>query len=64
MNKIIIAHILVAFFLSGQVSTAQVSIDSVRDKMLARAAALDLKTKYIAPPGNALSHHTAGFLPG
>jgi CubicO group peptidase (beta-lactamase class C family) len=32
-----------------------------RKKMLARADSLELKTKYVAPPGDALSHHTAGY---
>ena len=33
----------------------------VRTKMLARAASLQLKTEYKAPPGDALSHNTAGY---
>ena len=61
MNNITKAFILLSFLLSGLVSTAQVKPDSVRDKMLARANALDLETKYIAPPGDALSHNTAGY---
>lgn len=42
-------------------SIAQVNADSVRLKMLARAAALEYKTTYKAPPGDELSHHTAGY---
>ncbi|AUD01049.1 serine hydrolase domain-containing protein [Spirosoma pollinicola] len=34
---------------------------TVREKMLTRAAELDLKTPYKAPPGDALSHHTSGY---
>jgi len=30
-------------------------------KMQARADSLELKTTYVPPPGDALSHHTAGF---
>src|SRR5690348_3310656 len=29
--------------------------------MLARAATFDLNTKYVAPPGDPLSHNTAGY---
>ena len=32
-----------------------------RDAMLARAAALELDTEYVPPPGEALEHHTSGF---
>jgi CubicO group peptidase (beta-lactamase class C family) len=31
------------------------------DALLARADALELDTEYVAPPGDALEHHTAGF---
>lgn len=40
--------------LSGKAQTA-------RDKMLARANELSLKTPYKGPPGDALSHHTSGY---
>ena len=30
-------------------------------KMIARADSLELNTEYVAPPGDALSHHTAGY---
>lgn len=32
-----------------------------RERMLARAAALELDTRYEVPPGDPLHHHTAGF---
>ena len=32
-----------------------------RQKMIDRAKALELKTEYVAPPGNPLEHHAAGF---
>jgi CubicO group peptidase (beta-lactamase class C family) len=34
---------------------------SVRDELIARARSLELKTPYVPPPGDALSHHTAGY---
>jgi CubicO group peptidase (beta-lactamase class C family) len=41
----------------AQEGTAQ----SPRDRMLARAKALELPTKYVPPPGDPLSHHASGF---
>jgi CubicO group peptidase (beta-lactamase class C family) len=35
--------------------------DDARAAMLARAEALELPTEYVAPPGEALVHHTSGF---
>lgn len=35
--------------------------EEARKKMIARAAGLELETEYTAPPGDALSHHTAGY---
>lgn len=37
------------------------SQETARSKMIARAAALELKTEYKAPPGDALSHNTSGY---
>ena len=37
------------------------SSDGSGDQVLARAAALELDTEYVPPPGEALHHHTAGF---
>ncbi|MBN1221688.1 MAG: serine hydrolase [Candidatus Aminicenantes bacterium] len=34
---------------------------SRHDKLLARAASLELDTPYVPPPGDPLGHHTAGF---
>ncbi len=39
----------------------KVDEQAVRERMLARAHSLELPTEYIAPPGDALSHHAAGF---
>ena len=57
MNRIIKVFFLASFLLHCLVSNAQ----DVRSKMLARAAKLELKTPYKAPPGDPLSHHTAGY---
>ena len=46
---------LVVLFSSAQ------QTPEARQKMLARAAAYDLKTVYHAPPGDPLSHNTAGY---
>ncbi|GMV07115.1 MAG: hypothetical protein AMXMBFR53_33900 [Gemmatimonadota bacterium] len=35
--------------------------DDPRAAMLERAAALELPTEYVPPPGDALEHHTSGF---
>ena len=35
--------------------------DDTRAAMIARAASLELPTEYVAPPGEAIDHHTAGF---
>ncbi len=61
MNTLVKAYLLLSFLLSGHLSTAQVKTDSIRDKMLARAATFDLNTKYIGPLGDALSLNTAGY---
>jgi CubicO group peptidase (beta-lactamase class C family) len=34
---------------------------SQRDQLIARAKSFELDTPYVAPPGDALEHHTAGF---
>src|SRR6476620_9781731 len=57
MNRKIRVYFLASLLLSCLVSNAQ----DLRSKMLARAAKLELKTPYKAPPGDALSHHTAGY---
>ena len=44
----------------GTESAAQTD-DEAREAMLARAAAAELDTAYVPPPGDPLWHHTAGF---
>lgn len=61
MKKIVKITLLTSFVLSGLISIAQESSSDVKSKMLARAAALQLKTTYKPPPGDALSHNTAGY---
>ncbi len=61
MKKIITFSLLASFILNGLIVTAQGMTPEARSKMLARAAELDLKTTYKAPPGDALSHNTAGY---
>jgi CubicO group peptidase (beta-lactamase class C family) len=61
MKKIIIISLMASLFLNGLICPAQVMTPEARVKMLARASELELKTVYKAPPGDALSHHTAGY---
>ena len=61
MKDIIKISLLAPFLLNGLISTAQVLSPEVRSKMLVRASELELKTAYKAPPGDALSHNTAGY---
>ncbi len=61
MKKIIRFSFLAFLVLNGAISTAQVMTPEARSKMFARATELELKTKYKAPPGDALSHNTAGY---
>src|SRR5258708_25776632 len=61
MKNIIKILLVALFLLNGLISTAQVMTQEVRSKMLARAAELELKTTYKAPPGDPLSHNTAGY---
>lgn len=51
---------LLILFLSNGLTVVGQAQDT-RSKMLARAETFDLKTKYIAPPGDVLSHNTAGY---
>src|SRR6266487_6210176 len=62
MKSIIKISLLALFLLNGLISSAQVMTPEERSKMLARAAELELKTTYKAPPGDALSHNTAGYV--
>lgn len=58
LNKI---SLLALLLLSGLIVSGQNMTQEARSKMLARAAELELKTTYKAPPGDALSHNTAGY---
>jgi len=61
MKKITKISFLATFLLNGLFNTAQVMTPEARVKMLARATELELKTTYKPPPGDALSHNTAGY---
>lgn len=61
MKKTIQLAFFASFLLTGLISAAQVMTSEQRTKMLARAAALELKTTYKAPPGDAQSHNAAGY---
>src|SRR3989449_5170632 len=45
----------------GATLRAQSDTASRRQALLARAKALELSTPYVPPPGDPLSHHTAGY---
>jgi Beta-lactamase len=53
--------VLASLLLPGLGVIAQPVTSGQKPSMLARAAALELKTTYKAPPGDALSHNTAGY---
>ncbi len=55
MNNRIKISSLALFLLIGLIGTAQVMTPEARSKMLARAAELELKTTYQAPPRDELS---------
>ncbi|MEP7108553.1 MAG: serine hydrolase [Ferruginibacter sp.] len=57
MNRIIKVYFTVSLLLNLLVSNAQ----DLRSRMIARAATLELKIAYKAPPGDALSLNTAGY---
>jgi CubicO group peptidase (beta-lactamase class C family) len=61
MTKTFKFSLLGLILLHGLISLAQVMTPEERSKMLTRATELELKTKYKAPPGDALSHNTAGY---
>jgi len=61
MKNILHIALFVPLMLFQLFTAAQANTNESRTQLLARAAALDLHTPYQAPPGDALSHHTAGF---
>ena len=60
-SPFLIVSCFAVFLLSCQGGKKEENQDNPRSKMLARAAKLELDTVYKAPPGDALSHHTAGY---
>jgi len=61
MKNILHIALFVPLMLFQLFTAAQANTNESRTQLLASAAALDLHTPYQAPPGDALSHHTAGF---
>jgi len=61
MKKINTTSILAFFVLIAAVGNAQGMTPEQRTRLLERGAKLELKTTYKAPPGDALSLHTAGY---
>ena len=59
--KIVKFSLLASFLLNGLIGNAQDMTQEARSKRLDRAAELELKTTRKAPPGDALSHNTAGY---
>ena len=59
--RIVIIFYFAVFLLSCTSDKSAETKDELRAKMIARAKELELGTPYKAPPGDALSHHTAGF---
>ncbi|MBS1977266.1 MAG: serine hydrolase [Bacteroidetes bacterium] len=59
-------YLLLASIVIGSVSCSKKAEtgsegDLKKKKMIARADSLELPTEYVAPPGDPLSHHTAGY---
>lgn len=53
--------VLIVVDRSGRVAGETQGNQSAREAMLARAAAVEVDTEYVPPPGDPTSHHTAGF---
>jgi CubicO group peptidase (beta-lactamase class C family) len=47
--------------LAGTIDAGAQEAPSRRETLVARAKALELKTAYVPPPGDALEHHASGF---
>ena len=60
-NPLLIIFYIAFFLLSCQSDNKEEGKDATRAKIIARAAKLELDTEYNAPPGDALSHYTAGY---
>jgi CubicO group peptidase (beta-lactamase class C family) len=60
MDKKRLALVLATLSLAVTTATSQ-DRAAARDAMIARARALELNTKYVPPPGDALEHHASGY---
>lgn len=61
LNQLFVLVYLTVFLFSCTGSNKEESREDKRASMVARANELALGTEYKAPPGDPLSHHTAGF---
>src|SRR5260370_9954977 len=55
MNKKLLGSILVALTVTTAAQAA------TKDELIARAKSFELDTPYVPPPGDAVTHHAAGF---
>src|SRR5260221_1465453 len=56
MNKDLLVTILVALTVPAAAAQA-----TTKDELISRAKSFELDTPYVPPPGDPLSHHTAGY---
>lgn len=61
LNPLFLPLVILSFFLFSCNVNKEESKDLAHARMIARANELELDTEYKAPPGDALSHHTAGY---
>ena len=60
-NRLCVALAGILALAAAAAVTAAQQGDQQRSAMLARAAAAEVDTEYVAPPGDPLSHHISGF---
>ena len=53
--------ITLAFLLAGCGPETKIEQAAQQQRMMDRATSLELQTEYVAPPGDSLEHHAAGF---
>ncbi len=61
MKNVILVTLLGITACVGSVDQSESASDAANDALIARAAALELDTEYVPPPGEALHHNTSGF---
>ncbi len=60
-TRVAIGCLALALLSLAQPGGVGLAAQDSREAMLARAAAAELDTAYVAPPGDPVSHHTSGF---